>query len=269
MNITILKHFKSYALASTLLCLLICGAFSAAAASAPGNPAVTLKASLATIKGKVTDSTGFALPGATVKIKGTQKVTLTDQAGNFAIDADPGAILVISYTGYITKEITIRDNSFITVTLRDNNTALQEVVVVGYGSVKKTDLTGSVGSVKGDDLNLGGTTSNVGQAIQGKVAGVQVQQTNFAPGGAISITIRGGNSINTSNSPLYVVDGFISDNGNLISPNDIEDIQVLKDASAAAIYGSRGGNGSAWRWDLPCTWSTRRRLESSTRPCMR
>ncbi|MGN6394393.1 MAG: SusC/RagA family TonB-linked outer membrane protein [Mucilaginibacter sp.] len=243
MNRTILKQLKSYALASTLLCLLVCCATEAAIASVSGNPAYKSKTSAAAIKGKVVDSTGFALPGATVKIKGTQKVTLTDQAGNFSIDADAGAVLVISYTGYITKEVTIRDNSFITVTLRDNNTALQEVVVVGYGSVKKTDLTGSVGSVKGDDLNLGGTTSNVGQAIQGKVSGVQVQQTNFAPGGAISITIRGGNSINTSNAPLYVVDGFISDNGNLINPNDIEDIQVLKDASAAAIYGSRGGNG--------------------------
>ncbi|MES2107277.1 MAG: TonB-dependent receptor [Bacteroidota bacterium] len=243
MNRTILKKFKSHAFASTLLCLLICCAFGAVAASASGNPARTSKVSLATIKGKVVDTTGFALPGATVKIKGTQKVTLTDQNGAFTVDAEPGAVLVISYTGYITKEVTIRDNSFITVTLRDNNTALQEVVVVGYGSVKKTDLTGSVGSVKGDDLNLGGTTANIGQAIQGKVAGVLVQQTSFAPGGAISITIRGGNSINTSNSPLYVVDGFISDNGNLINPNDIEDIQVLKDASAAAIYGSRGGNG--------------------------
>jgi TonB-dependent SusC/RagA subfamily outer membrane receptor len=120
---------------------------------------------------------------------------------------------------------------------------MQEVVVVGYGAVKKSDLTGSLSSVKADDLNLGGTTANVGQAIQGKAAGVQVQQSSFAPGGAINITIRGGNSINTSNAPLYVVDGFISDNGNSINPNDIEDIEVLKDASATAIYGSRGGNG--------------------------
>lgn len=244
MNRTILKQLKSHAFASTLLCLLICCAFSPAAASVSGsNPAATSKVLPAAIKGKVVDSTGFALPGATVKIKGTQKVTLTDQAGAFAIDANPGDVLVVSYTGYITKEIKITNDAFITVTLRDNNTALQEVVVVGYGSVKKTDLTGSVGSVKGDDLNLGGTTANIGQAIQGKVAGVLVQQTSFAPGGAISITIRGGNSINTSNAPLYVVDGFISDNGNQVNPNDIEDIQVLKDASAAAIYGSRGGNG--------------------------
>lgn len=244
MNKTILKHFKSHVCASTLLCLFLWCAFTGTAAAASGGHASrTSKVQPAAIKGKVVDSTGFALPGATVKIKGTRKVTLTDQAGNFTIDADPGAVLVVSYTGYITKEVTIRDNSFITVTLRDNNTALQEVVVVGYGSVKKTDLTGSVGSVKGDDLNLGGTTANIGQAIQGKVAGVLVQQTSFAPGGAISITIRGGNSINTSNAPLYVVDGFISDNGNQINPNDIEDIQVLKDASAAAIYGSRGGNG--------------------------
>lgn len=244
MNRTILKQLKSYAFAGTLLCLLICCAFSPATASVSGsNPAAISKVLPAAIKGKVVDSTGFALPGATVKIKGTQKVTLTDQAGAFAIDANPGDVLVVSYTGYITKEIKITNDAFITVTLRDNNTALQEVVVVGYGSVKKTDLTGSVGSVKGDDLNLGGTTANIGQALQGKVAGVLVQQTSFAPGGAISITIRGGNSINTSNAPLYVVDGFISDNGNQVNPNDIEDIEVLKDASAAAIYGSRGGNG--------------------------
>ena len=185
MNRTILKQLKSHAFASTLLCLLICCAFSPAAASVSGsNPAATSKVLPAAIKGKVVDSTGFALPGATVKIKGTQKVTLTDQPGAFAIDANPGDVLVVSYTGYITKEIKITNDAFITVTLRDNNTALQEVVVVGYGSVKKTDLTGSVGSVKGDDLNLGGTTANIGQAIQGKVAGVLVQQTSFAPGGS-------------------------------------------------------------------------------------
>src|SRR3569833_3154469 len=244
MNRTILKQLKSYAFASTLLCLLICCAFSPAAASVSGSiPAATSKVLPAAIKGKVVDSTGFALPGATVKIKGTPKVTLTDQAGAFAIDANPGDVLVVSYTGYITKEIKITNDAFITETLRDNNTALQEVVVVGYGSVKKTDLTGSVGSVKGEDLNLGGTTANIGQALQCKIAGALVQQTSFAPGGAISITIRGGNSINTSNAPLYVIDGFISDNGNAVNPNDIEDIEVLKDASATAIYGSRGGNG--------------------------
>jgi len=228
-----------------MLCLI--GALNLNAlptASASSRVAAGHENSIALIKGKVTDSKGQPLPGAIIKVKGTQKATAVDASGQFSIDAKSGDVLVITFVGFLPKEVTVSDStSPLYIQLQEDNRAMQEVVVVGYGAVKKSDLTGSLSSVKSDDLNLGGTTANVGQAIQGKAAGVQVQQSSFAPGGGINITIRGGNSINTSNAPLYVVDGFISDNGNVINPNDIEDIEVLKDASATAIYGSRGGNG--------------------------
>ncbi len=244
MNLNILQHLKSRRNIGTTLCLI--GALNLNAlptAFASSRLEAGHENSIALIKGKVTDSKGQPLPGAIVKIKGTKKATAADGSGQFSIDADPGSVLVVSFIGFLPKEVTVSDNTFLTIQLQEDARSMQEVVVVGYGAVKKSDLTGSLSSVKSDDLNLGGTTANVGQAIQGKAAGVQVQQSSFAPGGAINITIRGGNSINTSNAPLYVVDGFISDNGNLINPNDIEDIEVLKDASATAIYGSRGGNG--------------------------
>ena len=244
MNLNILQHLKGHRKIGTALCLITALNLNALptafASSRPG----TMHYAIALIKGKVTDSKGQPLPGAIVKVKGTQKATAVDATGQFSIDAQPGQVLVVSFVGFLSKEITISDSgSPLDIQLQEDNRSMQEVVVVGYGAVKKSDLTGSLSSVKSDDLTLGGTTANVGQAIQGKAAGVQVQQSSFAPGGGINITIRGGNSINTSNAPLYVVDGFISDNGNLINPNDIEDIEVLKDASATAIYGSRGGNG--------------------------
>lgn len=245
MNLNILQHLKTCRNMGTTLCLI--GALylnALPAASASSRVAAGHENSIALIKGKVTDSKGQPLPGAIIKVKGTQKATAVDASGQFSIDAKSGDVLVITFVGFLPKEVTVSDStSPLYIQLQEDNRAMQEVVVVGYGAVKKSDLTGSLSSVKSDELNLGGTTANVGQAIQGKAAGVQVQQSSFAPGGGINITIRGGNSINTSNAPLYVVDGFISDNGNVINPNDIEDIEVLKDASATAIYGSRGGNG--------------------------
>jgi TonB-linked SusC/RagA family outer membrane protein len=203
----------------------------------------TLASAQTVITGNIKDKDGPTI-GATVTEKGVKNTTTTDLNGKFKITLKGNSkVLVLSYIGYKTQVVTLGSSNEVTVTLEEDLNKLNEVVVVGYGSQKKSDLTGSVSSVKAGDLILGGTTSNLGQAIQGKAAGVQVQQSSFAPGGAIAITIRGGNSINTSNSPLYVVDGFITDNGNQINPNDIEDIQILKDASATAIYGSRGGNG--------------------------
>ncbi|MGZ3764870.1 MAG: SusC/RagA family TonB-linked outer membrane protein [Mucilaginibacter sp.] len=196
------------------------------------------------VTGDVKDNKGVPVIAATITEKGVANSTTTDVDGKFKISLKgKSGVLVISYIGYKSKEVVLGGKTTVSVIIEEDFGKLNEVVVVGYGSVKKSDLTGSVSTIKSSDLNLGGTTSNLGQAIQGKAAGVQVQQSNFAPGGAISITIRGGNSINTSNAPLYVVDGFISDNGNLINPNDIENIEILKDASATAIYGSRGGNG--------------------------
>src|ERR1700743_3682890 len=204
----------------------------------------TIASAQKVVTGTVKDSKGVAVIAATVTEKGVANSTITDGDGNFKIPLKgQSGTLVITSIGYKPQEVPVGEKNKVFVTLEEDQSKLNEVVVVGYGSVKKSDLTGSVSSIKAGDLNLGGTVSNVAQAIQGKAAGVLVQQTNFAPGGGIAVTIRGGNSINASNEPLYVVDGFISDYGNQINPNDIADIQILKDASATAIYGSRGANG--------------------------
>jgi len=197
------------------------------------------------ISGTVLAENETPLARATVSLKGTRQSTTTDDKGRFSLTgASKNNILVISFVGYETQNVSFQPNQTdIVIKLKVQQEQLSDVVVIGYGTARKKDLTGSVSSIKSDNMNLGGTTSNIAQAIQGRAAGVRVQQTDFSPGGAISIIIRGGNSINTTNEPLYVVDGFISDNGKFISPNDIEDIQVLKDASATAIYGARGGNG--------------------------
>ncbi|HEY8969099.1 MAG TPA: TonB-dependent receptor, partial [Puia sp.] len=170
--------------------------------------------------------------------------TVTDAKGSYKIEVpQPSSILVFSSVNTETREVPVNGRSEINMTLKIRTEQQEEVVVVGYGIQKRKDVTGAISSVNSEHMNLGGTTSNIAQAIQGRAAGVNVQQSDFSPGGGISVTIRGGNSINTTNEPLYVVDGFISDNGKYINPNDIEDIEILKDASATAIYGARGGNG--------------------------
>ena len=198
-----------------------------------------------TIHGKVTNEKGEPLPGVSVYVKGNAaKGTITDANGNYTLQvADKATILAFSSIGMETIEIAINGKTTIDASLKVKELKQEEVVVVGYGTQKKRDLTGAISSVNSEHMNLGGTTSNIAQAIQGRAAGVRVQQSDFSPGGGITVVVRGGNSINTTNEPLYVVDGFISDNGKFISPNDIEDIQILKDASATAIYGARGGNG--------------------------
>ncbi|WP_175634172.1 SusC/RagA family TonB-linked outer membrane protein [Pedobacter ghigonis] len=196
------------------------------------------------VTGTVKDEKGLPAVGASVTETDVKNGTSVDANGKFTLTLK-GKLRVLNFTlvGYKTQKVTVGASNVVNINLEEDLNKLNEVVVVGYGTQRKTDLTGSISSIKSDDLNLGGTTSNIGQAIQGKAAGVQVQQTSFAPGAGMQITVRGGNSINTTNSPLYVVDGFISDNGSTINPNDIEDIQILKDASSAAIYGARGGNG--------------------------
>lgn len=193
--------------------------------------------------GSIKDESGSALPGASIIVKGTSKGVVSDFDGNYTITVNENDIIVVSFVGYGSKEFTVKGKTTINVILTGDNNVLNEVVVVGYGTQKKKDLTGSVSSVGKENLTLGGTTANVASAIQGRASGVQVQQNSFAPGSSPSIIIRGANSINTTNEPLYVVNGFISNSGKTINPNDIESIQVLKDASAAAIYGARGGNG--------------------------
>ena len=165
------------------------------------------------ISGNITDSSGTKMPGVTVSVKGTTNAVVTDDAGHFSINVpNKSNTLEVSSVGYATQEIAIGSQTNLSIRLTTSANKLDEVVVVGYGTSKKRDVTGAIASVSSDNLTLGGVVVNVGQAIQGRAAGVQVQQTSFAPGAALSIVVRGGNSINTTNAPLYVVDGFITDN---------------------------------------------------------
>lgn len=191
--------------------------------------------------GRVTDSIGNPLIGVVIKNLETQKIVESDKSGDFKIFASANNRLEFTYVGYLSKII----NSFTggNVILEAKPTGLNEVVVIGYGTQRKRDITGAISTINSNNMTLGGPVTNVGQAIQGRASGVLVRQTSNAPGAGLSIVIRGGNSISTTNAPLYVVDGFISANGAIINPNDIDDIQILKDASATAIYGSRGANG--------------------------
>lgn len=195
------------------------------------------------ISGKITDENGEGLPGASVIEKGTSNGTTTDLDGNYKLGLDEEATLVVSFVGYKTTEVAIAGRSTIDIQMELDAEQLEEIVVVGYGTVKKSDMTGSVGSVKKERL-LDRPSVNVGQALTGKIAGVEVFNNSGRPDGKIKIRIRGNNSITASNDPLYVVDGIIGVSDiNLISPNNIESLEVLKDASATAIYGARGANG--------------------------
>lgn len=218
------------------------------------------------VSGTVTDKGGVPLPGASVLEKGTTNGVQTDFDGNFSITlSDEDAILVISYIGFASKEINVAGQNNINVVLEESAAALDEIVVVGYGTQKKSDLTGSVTSLGQDDMNPGANAS-VDQMMQGRAAGVQITQASSAPGGGLAIRIRGSSSLNASNEPLYVIDGFPIDNSpnlsssgggaaqvgenqsprnplNALNPADIQSIEILKDASATAIYGSRGANG--------------------------
>lgn len=216
------------------------------------------------VSGVVKDGTGQPLPGVTVLVKGTTTGTVTELDGSYTLSAPEGAVLVFTFVGYVVQEINVGNQSIIDVTLREDETSLDEVVVVGYGTVKKSDLTGSVSSLKEKDFNPGANAS-VDQLMLGRSAGVQINQTSSEPGGGVSVRIRGSSSLNAGNEPLYVIDGLPIDNNttlsssgggtgtgsnlnprnplNSINPNDIASIEILKDASATAIYGSRGANG--------------------------
>jgi len=195
------------------------------------------------IGGQVTATdTKETLPGATILVKGTAKGTSTDIDGRFTLNVSPeDAILVVSFVGYETKEIAIGNQSIVNIELKPSEQMLSELVVIGYGTVRKSDLTGSVGSVKSKELTKV-TSLNPEQSLQGKVAGVQVTSTSGAPGATPSVRIRGVGTFNNS-SPIYVVDGVILENISFLNTADIESMEILKDASATAIYGSRGANG--------------------------
>ncbi|MFT3750699.1 MAG: TonB-dependent receptor [Agriterribacter sp.] len=196
------------------------------------------------IQGTVTNSSGEPLPGASVRLKGTNAGTTTDATGKFSLNI-PGnsGVLVISFVGFVTQEININGRTDIKVVLTPQDNQADEVVVVGYGSAKKKDLTGSVGVVDVREQYKSPIIATE-QMLEGQVSGVQVSQNQSQPGGAVfSIRIRGTNSINSGNEPLYVIDGYAGGDIVTISPSDIASISVLKDASATAIYGSRGANG--------------------------
>ncbi|WP_080055107.1 SusC/RagA family TonB-linked outer membrane protein [Spirosoma aerolatum] len=228
-----------------------------------------------TIRGKITASEDSdVLVGATVTEKGTTNGTTSDASGNFLINVSPNATLVVSFIGYAPQELAVGNRSQINVALKTDQQQLQDVVVVGYGTQRKKDLTGSIVNLTSKDLVPVPSATSVDQMMQGKVAGVQITQTSGAPGGNVNVIVRGISSITGGNSPLYVVDGYAIGTGgggsdlsnyasnsysasgiassssvnrinplSIINPADIESIQVLKDASATAIYGSRGSNG--------------------------
>jgi TonB-linked SusC/RagA family outer membrane protein len=196
------------------------------------------------VSGTITDQNGQPLPGATVLEKNTKTATSTDFDGKFSLNiSGQNTTLVISFVGFLTQEIYVNGQANLNVTLIEDIASLDEVVIVGYGAVKKSDLTGAVGTMKAKEIAKQPVT-RVDQAIQGRISGVQVTTTSGAPGAGATIRIRGGNSISAGNEPLYVIDGFIGGGDlNTINPNDIESIEVLKDAASTAIYGSRGSNG--------------------------
>ncbi len=204
-----------------------------------------------TVKGTVSAADGPVI-GATVKVKGAQGGTITDYDGNYTIDAQSNSTLVFSYVGYQTQEVKVAGKKTINVTLSEDEALLNEVVVVGYGTMRKSDLTGAVTQVDNKAFEKSVSTS-IDQVLQGRAAGVQIQANTGTPGGSSTIRIRGTNSLNASSQPIFVIDGVIidsdgSDNGNInplagINPSDILTMDILKDASATAIYGSRASNG--------------------------
>ena len=198
------------------------------------------------VKGQVTDKNGDAVIGATVKVKDAQTGTVTDFNGNFSLSVQKAGSIVVSYIGYLTKEVAFTPGQSLNITIEEDATALDEVVVVGYGVQKKSDVTGSVTSINKDRLSKLPVT-NVLQAVQGAAAGVTISQGSSIPGDAPSALVRGRNSINAGTGPYIVVDGIpISKSGgslNDINPSDIESMEILKDASATAIYGTNGANG--------------------------
>ncbi|WP_168196303.1 TonB-dependent receptor [Echinicola soli] len=207
--------------------------------------ALPQKTSVIDVSGTVTDENGQPIPGATIQVKGTTKGTVTDIEGSYTINAEDGDILIFSFIGYEKQSIEVAHQTVIDVSLVPDMKALEEVVVVGYGTQSKHNIATAIATVTGESMaDL--PVTNPTQALVGQVSGVQLQQTNGAPGEAPVVRIRGNGSITSGNGPLYVIDGYPTNDANLINaiaPRDIESMDILKDAAAAAIYGSRAGNG--------------------------
>lgn len=196
-----------------------------------------------TVTGTVVDAAGIPVIGANVLVKGTTNGTITDIDGNFTLEVSASDVLEISYIGYVTQELPVGNKSQFNITLAEDTQALDEVVVVGYGTMRKSDVTGSIATAKGEDL-LKAQNFSALDNLRGKAAGVNIFSNSSQPGAYGSrVVIRGQATINASSDPLYVVDGVVMENFYLMNPNDIESMEVLKDASATAIYGARGANG--------------------------
>lgn len=193
------------------------------------------------IKGVIVDNSGIPVIGASVQVQGTTNGTITDMDGKFTLNASSDDVLTISYIGYVTQKIKVGNKTSFNIVLKEDNKTLEEVVVVGYTTQKKADLSGAVASVKMDEVSDMAVTG-INHALQGKMSGVTVYQTSGAPGASASVRVRGLGTIG-NNDPLYVIDGMPADNMNDVNPGDIERIDVLKDAASAAIYGSRAANG--------------------------
>jgi len=195
-----------------------------------------------TISGKITENNGEPIIGANIQVKGTSAGTVSDADGSFKLTVpEGGKTIVVSYLGFVTQELSVDKTDF-SIVMKESATDLEELVVIGYGTVKKKDLTGSISTVKGDVL-MKVPVANTAEALTGKMAGVRVTTTDGSPDADIMIRVHGGGSITQDNSPLYLVDGFPVSNISTIPSNDIEDITVLKDASSTAIYGAQGANG--------------------------
>ena len=211
------------------VCLLALGTFS-------------LAAQTDVVKGSVVDANGEPIIGAGVVVKGAPgRGVITDAAGKYSIPASKGETLVFSCVGYAAQEILLTGSTKVDVVLSEDTSFIEETIVVGYAPMRKSDFTGSIASVKSDELQK--STATLGQALVGRVAGVEIRQSEGAPGSGVNIRVRGVNSLTASTSPLYVVDGYPVASDDLINPNDIESIEILKDAASAAIYGSRGASG--------------------------
>ncbi len=229
--------------------------------TAPDVKSAPVSQAAKTVSGKVTYVSGEPTQAVTVKVKGTTRGIITDADGNYTLANVPDdATLVFSFMGMVTQEIPVAGKTNINVTMQEDSKTMDEVVVIAYGTVKKRDLTGSVSSVKASDVNLS-VASSIGHALKGKAAGLSVRQNSAQPGGGLDILIRGAGSVNASNQPLYIVDGFpiatLDQPGsgnerldagtqsilNFVNPNDISSVEVLKDASATAIYGARAAHG--------------------------
>ncbi|MCF6407620.1 TonB-dependent receptor [Chitinophaga filiformis] len=204
-------------------------------------PVAAIAATPIVVSGTVTDENNQPVPGVSIHEKNTRKNTTTDAGGKYSIAVNTGDVLVYNFIGYAQQEITVGAENMINVQLKVQNSQLKEIVAIGYQSVRKSDVTGAISSVKASELNL--TSPSVGQALVGKVAGVQVSQVSGAPYASTKIRVRGIGSINAGSNPLYVVDGYPMDNDIYINPEDIESIDILKDAASAAIYGSRAAGG--------------------------